>query len=148
MSDLTNKDKELLALLELDARMAVSELARRLGLSRTTVQDRLKRLERDGTITGYAVRLRNDVARPPVRAFVTIEVDPRSTAGLVNALKRLRGVRSVHTVSGKFDLVAIIGAQSTAEMDALLDDVGALEGVNRTESAIILTTKFDRSGDT
>ena len=146
MDALTDKDRQLIALLQEDARMAVSELARRLGLSRTTVQDRLRRLERAGVISGYQVRLRDDVARPAVRAFVTIEVDPRATVSVVQALKRMPGIQSVHTVSGKYDLVAVAGAVSTAEMDALLDDLGELDGVNRTESSIILSTKFDRAG--
>ena len=145
MDALTDKDRQLIALLQENARMAVSELARRLGVSRTTVQDRLRRLERSGAISGYQVRLRHDIARPAVRAFVTIEVDPRSTVAVVAALKRMPGVQSVHTVSGKYDLVAVAGAVSTAEMDALLDDLGGLDGVIKTESSIILSTKFDRN---
>ena len=145
MDDLTDKDRQLISLLQEDARMAISVLARRLGVSRTTVQDRLRRLERTGAISGYRVKLRDDIARPAVRAFVTIEVDQRSTVAVVSALKRMPGIRSVHTVSGKYDLVAVAGAVSTAEMDLLLDDLGELDGVIRTESSIILSTKFDRS---
>jgi DNA-binding Lrp family transcriptional regulator len=142
---LTEKDRDLLSLLQQDARAPVSGLARRLGLSRTTVQDRIKRMERAGVIIGYSVRVQENISPVPVRAFVTMEVDPRQTPFVVAELKKIIGIRSVHTVAGKYDLVAVAGASDTAAMDALLDKIGAVPGLIRTESAIILSTKFDHS---
>ena len=68
--NLTSKDEELIALLQTDARMAVAELARRLGVSRTTVQDRLKRLEDAGVIAGDGVRLGKAGISPGIQAHV------------------------------------------------------------------------------
>jgi len=59
-------------------------------------------------------------------------------------LRRIAGVRTLHTVSGPFDLIAVVAAGSTAEIDNVLDHIGGIPGVERTMSSIVLTTKFDR----
>lgn len=142
--NLTSKDEELIALLQTNARMAVAELARRLGVSRTTVQDRLKRLEEAGVIAGYGVRLGGAGTSPGILAHVALSIEPRKTHDVVRALGRMPQVQMLYTVSGKYDLVAIVQASSTERIDQLLDDIGLIEGVTDTESAVILSTKVDR----
>lgn len=140
----TDKDLQLIALLKANAREPVATLARKLGLSRTTVQDRLKRLEAAGVIRGYTVLLSDEGAHAGIRAFVTIEVEARRAVEVTRALQRLPEIEALFTVSGKYDLVALVKAASAERMDALLDKVGLVPGVVRTESAIILSTKADR----
>lgn len=142
--NITDKDEELVALLQTDARMPVAELARRMGVSRTTVQDRLKRLEESGVIAGYGVRLGKGAATSAIQAHVALSIEPRKTHDVVRALTRLPQVETLYTVSGKYDLIAIVRAQSTEIIDRLLDDIGLIEGVTDTESAVILSTKVDR----
>ena len=141
---LTENDEALLALLRLNARAPVTVLARKLGLSRSTVQDRLQRLEREGVIRGYRVELGEDFLRNRVRALIMIAVEPRSAAQVIAALKRLDGIETLHTVSGEFDLAVGAVAASTDRLDHLLDKVGETRGVVRTQSAVLLSTKIDR----
>ncbi|MGI9481444.1 MAG: Lrp/AsnC family transcriptional regulator [Hyphomicrobiales bacterium] len=141
---LTEKDEDLVSLLRENARMAVSELARRLGVSRSTVQDRLKRLEASGAIEGYSVRLGRQEREREIAAFVTIGIKPQSAPTVISALKKLPKIDSLYTVSGKMDLIAIARTRSAEAMDKVLDEIGKQEGVQRTESAIILSTRFDR----
>ena len=140
----TDKDKQLIALLRLNARESTASLARKLGLSRTTVQDRLKKLERDGTIEGYALRLRSDAETKGVKAVVIIEVEPRRIAEVIKNLKRLPEIETLYSVSGKFDLIAMLKAESAEDLDDVLDRIGETTGVEETELAIILSTKLDR----
>jgi DNA-binding Lrp family transcriptional regulator len=140
----TEKDEELIALLQTNARMPVSELARRLDVSRTTIQDRLRRLEISGVIAGYGVRLANQGTAEGILAHVELSVEPRMNAEVVRVLARMPQVETLHTVSGKFDLIAQIRALTTDHIDKVLDQIGIIEGVTRTESAIILSTKLDR----
>ena len=137
-------DGHLIARLRDDARAPVAELARALGLSRTTVQSRLARLERTGVIAGYAVRLSQTLEAALIHAFVHLTVEPKQSQAVTAALKRLTGVRRLQSVSGPADMVATVEAPSVAEMDALLDEIGQLKGVARTNSSIVLATKFDR----
>jgi DNA-binding Lrp family transcriptional regulator len=137
-------DQKLVNALRENARQSTSELGRRLGLSRTTVQSRIERLERRGTIVGYTVRLSQDIERGAVRAQVMITVQPKAAKAVETSLRALPSIRALHAVSGGFDMIAEIVAASTAEMDADVDQIGALAGVERTTSAIILSTKFER----
>jgi DNA-binding Lrp family transcriptional regulator len=145
MAKPTSKDEGLIALLRLNAREPVASLARKLGVSRSTVQDRLKRLETSGIIEGYSVRLSERATLDGMRAFVTMEIEARRATDVQNALKRMPDVEMLHSVSGKFDLVALVRAANAAAMDHLLDRIGAVPGVKKTESAIILSTRLDRT---
>lgn len=141
---ITDKDRELIALLSQNARMPVATLAKKLALSRTTVQARLERLERAGIITGYGVRLSDAYLSSLVRAHILITIAPKALAQVTRALEMLDGVTMLHSVSGPFDLIAVIVAPSIAELDALIDQIGTLEGVERTLSSIILSTRIAR----
>ena len=137
-------DQTLIAALRENARQSTAELGRKLGLSRTTVQSRIERLERRGLIAGYTIRLAEDFERSAVRAHVMITVSPKAARAVEAALRAIPAVRQLHSVSGAFDMIVHLVAASTVEMDRLVDDIGALEGVERTTSSIILSTRIDR----
>lgn len=137
-------DRALLALLREDARMPVAELARRLQLSRTTVQSRMERLERQRVIAGYTVVVADALEASLVRAHLQITLAPRQSAGIEQALRKIPEVRVLYSVSGPFDLIAIVAAQSIQQLDALIDRIGTLDGVERTTSAIVLSTRIER----
>jgi len=136
-------DTQLLSLLRENARAPVTELARRLGLARTTVQARIERLENTGAIAGYTLRI-SDLTRSVLAATVLISIEPRSAPAVLDRLRSLPGVKTVHTTSGRFDLLAQITAATTAELDATLDRIGEARGVISSESLIQLATKIDR----
>ena len=73
-----------------------------------------------------------------------LTMEPKQAAAVTATLKRLSGVRRLQSVSGPFDMIATIEAASVREMDSLIDEIGALKGVERTNSSIVLATKFDR----
>jgi DNA-binding Lrp family transcriptional regulator len=137
-------DDHLIARLRDNARAPVAELARALGLSRTTVQSRLARLERTGVIAGYSVKLSEAREAALIHAFVMLTVEPKQAAAVTAALKRMPGVRRLQSVSGPSDMIAAVAAANVGDMDALIDEIGALRGVERTNSSIVLATKFDR----
>ena len=143
-TQLDDTDRALLALLRENAREPVAELARRLGLSRTTVQSRIERLERARVITGYTVKVADEIEAALVRAHVMITVAPKQAGAIEAACTKIAEVRSLHSVSGSFDLLAVVAAPSIGELDALIDRIGALDGVERTTSAIVLSTRIER----
>jgi DNA-binding Lrp family transcriptional regulator len=141
---IADKDRALLALLSENARMPVAELARKLGLSRTTVQARIERLEAEGVIAGYGLRLSESYLSGLVRAHVLITIGPKALPGVTAALTAIKEVTTLHSVSGTFDLIAILAAPSILDLDRLIDRIGALDGVERTLSSIILSTRISR----
>ena len=144
VSSLDETDQALLRFLRGNARMPTAELARRIGVSRTTVQARLERLERSGVIGGYTI-LSGDAYDPGViRATILIQVEPRATPSIVAALGRMREVETLFTTAGRFDMALQIAAPGTPQLEAAHDRIGQLEGVRGMASLIHLTAKIDR----
>lgn len=141
---LTQADHALLSLLRENARASTADLARKLGLSRTTVQSRIERLENRGMIRGYSVQLSPEYQQNLVKAHVLVTALPKFAVRVEASLRKIPWVRTLHSVSGQFDMIVIVEAPSIQELDRLLDEIGALEGVERTMSSIILSTRIER----
>ncbi|MEM1191747.1 MAG: Lrp/AsnC family transcriptional regulator [Pseudomonadota bacterium] len=142
--ELSGNDRRILAALSDNARMPVAELARRVNLSRSTVKQRLERMERSGIIVGYSLRLGDDIGRQRLRAIVMIQADPKANASIVRSLRSLDAVRELYAVNGLYDLSATLVVDSTEDLDEALDTLGRLEGVEKTVSSIVLSTKIQR----
>ena len=140
----TMEQQRLLGLLRRNARESTASLARKLGLARTTVQERINRLERDGVIAGYTVRVSEGFARQRIAAQVLINVDPKAGARVVRELEARPWVRAVYALSGVFDYEVRIEGGSTEEIDDNLDAIGRIEGIQRTQTSIVLSVKFER----
>jgi len=136
-------DSKLIALLRANAREPTASLARKLGLARSTVQERIARLEREGSIKGYTVKLGED-AVGYLKAVVMISTDPKQADRVSAELKKQTEVRTLATVSGASDLIATLEAETPMRLDAALDRIGHVHGVARTESFIVLSEKFSR----
>jgi len=137
-------DERLLLALRENGRVSTAQLARLVGRSRTSVQSRIERLEKQGIIVGYAALLAPEHSLGAVRAHVMIKVGPKEARAVTAALRTVPQVRVLHSVSGEVDLIAVAATASVAEMDQVIDRIGALDGVERTTSSIILSTKFER----
>ncbi|MCR8913471.1 Lrp/AsnC family transcriptional regulator [Marinobacter panjinensis] len=141
---LGKQDQELLLLLRQNARSSISDLARALNVSRSTVQNRIAKLEAGGVIRGYSVLLGGEFSANQVEAHVSIKVYQKLTARTNTALEQISQVSQLYSVSGEYDLIAIVQAQSLEELSTVLDEIGNLEGVERTNSAVVLETRFRR----
>ena len=137
-------DDALLELLTADARLSTAALARRLGVARSTVQGRLERLERTGVIRGYTVRLGATTTARRVQAHAMIAVEPQQQAGVERKLNGMPTVTSLLTVSGTYDLIAMLAAESTEALDGALDELSATAGVKTTTTSIVLSRRFER----
>ncbi len=137
-------DRAILALLREDGRASTARLGRRLGLSRTTVHSRIERLLARRVITGFTVRMGPDQEREQIQAHVLITLVPKLQARAEAALRRLPEVRKLYAVSGQHDCIAVVVTETVAEMDRLLDLIGSLDGIDRTVSSIVLSTRIDR----
>ncbi|GHD30622.1 Lrp/AsnC family transcriptional regulator [Halioglobus pacificus] len=144
MKNLDTTDRALISALRSNSRTSTSALGRTLGLSRTTVQDRINRLEREGVIEAYTIRFREDYADRQIAAHVMIQVSPKQQARIVDALMGIEAVTTLQTVSGLYDLVTQVEAATTGDMDAVLDRIGEIEGVEKTTTSIVLSTKLRR----
>jgi len=142
--ELDAKDRQLLNLLRQDARLPTAALARELGVARTTVVERLKRLKHTGVISGYTVRLNAELNKRVLRVHALLNIDAKKGEFVVKALRAITQVRAVFAISGAMDFLALIEADTTDEIDGVLDAIGAIEGVDKTQSSLVLSVKFDR----
>jgi DNA-binding Lrp family transcriptional regulator len=133
-------DRQLLSLLRDNARASVASLAKVLRVSRGTVQNRLARLEADGTITGYSVRLKPQAEGHRIRAFMTVAVEGNRTAAVLTALRGDPAVSALHTTNGRWDMVAELQADSLEAFDSVLSRIRLLEGIANTETSLLLST--------
>ncbi len=138
-------DRELIHLLQANARESTANLARKLGVARTTVVARLARLEASGAIAGYTTRLGGPAADSGVQAYVGITVQPKAGREVVARLSRFPELRQLASVSGEFDYMALLRAESTPRLDALLDELGEIEGVIKTTTSVVLALRVDRT---
>ena len=133
-------DRKLIGLLRANARCSVASLAKTLGVARGTVQNRIAKLERNGTIAGYTLRMQPNEASNRIAAITTIAVEGNT---LERALRQLRGdpaVETLHTTNGRWDIVAEVRADSLQEIDLVLNRLRQIAGVLSTETSLLLST--------
>lgn len=141
---ITKQEQKLLLMLRENARTSVSDLARALNLSRTTVQNRIAKLEQQGVIKGYSVEYGADYLAELISAHVLIKINQPLTNTINTALEKLPVVVELHAISGEYDLIAVLKAESLSQLNQTLDYIAELEGVERTNSSVILETKLRR----
>lgn len=140
MANIDDTDRELIALLRDNARTPVVALARQLRVARATVQNRIARLERDGVIVGYSVRLRPAAEAQRIRALMSIAVEGNRAAEVLRELRGHPNVAALHSTNGRWDLVAELRADTLEEFDRVLSGVRLIEGIAHTETSILLST--------
>ncbi|MET3515136.1 DNA-binding Lrp family transcriptional regulator [Pseudacidovorax sp. 1753] len=137
-------DRHLLTLLQANAREPAANLARKLKVARTTIVARIARLEREGIVAGYGVRLGQRLEQAAVRAFCGISVNARSASVVMRALERLPEVEEVWAVSGQYDYMVLFRCDTPERLDGLLDQLGLIDGINQTHTSMVLSRKIDR----
>ncbi len=133
-------DRELIGLLRDNARMPVAVLAKKLRVARSTVQNRLARLEKEGTIQGYTLRLKHTAEAHRIRALMTLAVEGNRASEVLRALRGHPSVYSLHTTNGRWDIVAELRVDSLESFDKVLNVIRCIEGVANTETSILLST--------
>ena len=135
-----NIDRQLLSLLRNDARMTVAAMAKTVGVSRGTVQNRIARLEADGTVMGYTVRLKSSAEDQSIRAFMTVAVEGNRTDEVLKALRGDPAVCTLYSTNGRWDIVAELRSDSLEAVDRVLGRIRLIDGISNTETSLLLST--------
>lgn len=131
-------DRRLLALLEVDARASFTALAREAGLSRTAIQERMARLEREGVILGYAVRLADRQKTPMTRALLSLRIRTRPCATVLDRFRHWPEIVACYSLAGPVDAMLIVETEHAPALSSLVDRLSAVPGVGEIETAPIL----------
>ena len=135
----------LINLLQENGRRSISDLAKQLNLSRATVQQAMERLERSGVIQGYTVKINPHYHQQRVSAYVMISAVSQKTPDIVRQVQKYPQVDMLCTISGQYDLMAMVTESTTEALDWAIDSIAALDGVEKTLSHIVLSRKKDRA---
>lgn len=138
---LDDTDRALIAALRADSRTPVATLARRVGLSRGAVQNRINRLVEQRAILGFTVRLPPQGEPQRVRAIMSVAVEGQRSRDVVGALRGFPEVVAVHTTNGRWDLVAELEAENLAAFSRALDRIREIKGIATTETSLLLETR-------
>jgi DNA-binding Lrp family transcriptional regulator len=133
-------DQQLISLLRQDARMQMADLAHKLGVSRGTVNNRLRKLEDKQVILGYTVRLRPEAEPDRIRAWMGVLIEGNTTRQVIASLLGEPGVVALHDTNGRWDLLAELEAGSTKELSDVLERIRLISGIRSTETNIHLAT--------
>jgi DNA-binding Lrp family transcriptional regulator len=133
-------DHQLLSLLRQDARLSIAALSHKLSVSRGTVTNRITKLEDAGVIVGYTVRLRPDVQRSEIKAWMSIAVDGNQSRAVIASLLGEPGVATLHDTNGRWDLLAELRAENLQDLGKTLERIRLVKGISNTETSIHLET--------
>lgn len=142
MNNMDNTDKRLLALLRKDARTPIVNLAKELKVSRATVQNRINKLEREGVILGYTVKLKQGTEKETVKVIMSILVEAKDEPSVIQELQSFPEIHSVYHTNGHWDLIAEIQAENLSVLGELLGRIRSIEGIVQTEASLLLGLIF------
>lgn len=133
-------DRQLVGLLRANARLPAATIARTLRVARGTVQNRIARLEQEGVIAGYTVRLAAPDGDRRITALMLIAVEGNNVEKVLRSLRGDASVSALHTTNGRWDIIAELRADTLEEFDRVLSRIRRIEGVANSETNLLLST--------
>jgi DNA-binding Lrp family transcriptional regulator len=133
-------DRKLLALLRTNARETTVILARKLKVSRGTVQNRIAKMMAERRIQGFTIRTAPDFEESRVRAIMCIAIEGEQSAKVIRALRGFAEVEDIHTTNGRWDLVVALVTDTLAGFSQALDQIRMIAGIAATETSLLLAS--------
>ena len=135
---LDNIDRVILETLQDDARTALRKIAEKTGVSEATIFTRVKKLQEKGVIKRFTALVSPELLGKSLTAFVLINTTPKSLQTVLASLQGMNDVYEAYDITGSFYAIAKIRASSREELAKLIDQIGLIDGVTSTETAIVL----------
>lgn len=137
METLSATDKAIVAVLRADARISVTDLAAKVGVSRTTARARLEALISDGVIRRFTIET-DTFGEDSVRAITLVQLQGKMSRQVVRTIRRIPEVSDLYETNGTWDLVVTITAASLMEFNSALRAIREVPGVINSESCLLL----------
>ena len=134
-------DKNILQALQKDGRISNAEISRRLGLAPSAVLERVRRLERDGIIERYEVRLSPRQMGLKLTVLIALDTDEKpSEHSVADRLAEIPEIQEIHEVAGTRDYFLKVRVPDTDELARVLDKIGEVPHVLNSRTTLVLRT--------
>ncbi len=140
-------DRRIIRELQKNARASTSNIAQSIGVARSTVHERIARMEKDGTIAGYSVVLSRNPGEETVQILMLLEIRQQDTRKILQRLNSYPEIQVCFSINGDFDLFVSAEAPRIEDLDVLVDEIGEIPGVVRTNTFVVFGRKIDRRSD-
>ncbi|MEM1508117.1 MAG: Lrp/AsnC family transcriptional regulator [Candidatus Bathyarchaeia archaeon] len=138
MSLIDDVDREIIRMLQEDARVSFRKIAEKLNVSEATIFTRVKKLLKKNVIKGFTAIVSPEKVGKNITAFVLINADPKKLHNVLEALSRMNDVYEVYDVTGSYYALAKIRTEDQNKLAKIIDDIGMIDGVISTETALVL----------
>ncbi len=137
--NLDERDQALITLLKANSRRPVIELAKQLGVSRSTVQNRIETLQRRGIIKSFTIEFDAEYERKLLKAQMLVNLTPGVSRHVIKLLQQRPQITSIMSVSGVYDLILELTVEASSQLDELVDDIRETKGVEKTVTCVVLS---------
>lgn len=137
-------DRRIIRELQMNARESTSNIAAKLKVARSTVHERIARLEKDRIITGYSVVLSKNPSEENVQILILLKIRQQETRRILQQLSVYSEIRVCLSINGEYDLFVSAEAPRIEDLDILVDELAEIPGVLRTNTLVVFGRKFDR----
>jgi len=131
-------DREILRMLQDNSRVAFKRIAEKVGVSEATIFVRVKNLKKKGVIKRFTVIVSPELLGKSLTAFVLINSEPKKLESVLETLSGMDDVYEVYDVTGAYYVIAKIRTENRESLAKIIDRIGMIDGVTRTETAIVL----------
>lgn len=145
-ADLDALDRLILKTLQSNARTPFSKIAKEAGVSEATVFLRVKNLQQTGVIKSFRAIVEPTKVGKSLSAFILVKADPRKYAEVANLIRDLPEVTEAYDVTGPYYLICRVDVSNKESLAEVIDKIGRVEGVQSTETAIVLKEIKENAG--
>jgi len=145
MGQMDEITKRILTILEQDARTSYTEIAKQLGISETTVRNRVKALMKEGVLKGFTVRTCPERLGKAITAMVGVDIGGETTPEITNKLADIKEVSDLYVITGEFDLLLRVTCENIGRLDEILEEIRSYDFVEGTRTFVVLR-KVKESG--
>ncbi|MEM2539233.1 MAG: Lrp/AsnC family transcriptional regulator [Candidatus Bathyarchaeia archaeon] len=136
--EIDDVDREIIRMLQEDARISFRKIAEKMNVSEATIFTRVKKLLKKNVIKGFTAIVSPEKVGKNITAFVLINADPKKLHNVLEALSRMDDVYEVFDVTGSYYALAKIRTENQSKLAKIIDDIGMIDGVISTETALVL----------
>ncbi|MEM1586237.1 MAG: Lrp/AsnC family transcriptional regulator [Candidatus Bathyarchaeia archaeon] len=137
-SELDEIDKEIIKMLQDDARISFRKIAEKLNVSEATIFVRVKKLIERNVIKRFTAIVSPESLGKRITAFILVNADPKKTHNVLETLSKMDDVYEVYDVTGSYYAIVKVRTEDQSKLAKIIDEIGLIDGVISTETAIVL----------